>query len=45
MSDMEAAGISMKEVTDKLLADAVKLFQDPFKQLLDAIAKHAGVRA
>jgi len=45
MSDMEAAGIFMKEVTDKLLADAVKLFQDPFKQLLDAIAKHAGVRA
>jgi transaldolase / glucose-6-phosphate isomerase len=45
MSDMEAAGISMKEVTDKLLADAVKLFQDPFRQLLDAIAKHAGVRA
>jgi transaldolase / glucose-6-phosphate isomerase len=45
MSDMEAAGISMKGVTDKLLADAVKLFQDPFKQLLDAIAKHAGVRA
>jgi len=44
MSDMEAAGIFMKEVTDKLLADAVKLFQDPFKQLLDAIAKHAGVR-
>src|SRR5438105_2968008 len=45
MSDMGAAGISMKEVTDKLLADAVKLFQDPFKQLLDAIAKHAGVSA
>jgi transaldolase/glucose-6-phosphate isomerase len=45
MSDLEAAGISMKEVTDKLLADAVKLFQDPFKQLLDAIAKHAGVAA
>jgi transaldolase / glucose-6-phosphate isomerase len=45
MSDMEAAGISMKEVTDKLLADAVKLFQDPFKQLLDAITKHAGVSA
>jgi len=45
MTDMEAAGISMKEVTDKLLADAVKLFQDPFKQLLDAITKHAGVGA
>ena len=45
MADLEAAGISMKEVTDKLLADAVKLFQDPFKQLLDTIEKHAGVRA
>jgi transaldolase / glucose-6-phosphate isomerase len=45
MSDLEAAGISMKQITDKLLADAVKLFQDPFKQLLDAISKHAGVRA
>jgi transaldolase len=45
MADLEAAGISMKEVTDKLLADAVRLFQDPFKQLLDTIEKHAGVRA
>ena len=45
MADLEAAGISMKEVTDKLLTDAVKLFQDPFKQLLDTIGKHAGVRA
>src|SRR6266436_5980528 len=45
MNDLEAAGISMKEVTDKLIADAVKLFQDPFKQLLDAITKHAGVSA
>jgi transaldolase / glucose-6-phosphate isomerase len=44
MSGLEAAGISMKEVTDKLLADAVKLFQDPFKQLLGAITTHAGVR-
>jgi transaldolase/glucose-6-phosphate isomerase len=45
MNDLEAAGISMKEVTDKLIADAVKLFQDPFKQLLDTITKHAGVSA
>jgi transaldolase / glucose-6-phosphate isomerase len=45
MSDLEAAGISMKEVTDKLLADAVKLFQDPFKSLLETITKHAGVTA
>src|SRR5262245_59952688 len=44
-TDMEAAGISMKEVTDKLLADAVRLFQEPFKQLLEAITKHAGVSA
>ena len=45
MADLEVAGISMKEVTDKLIADAVKLFQDPFKSLLDSIAKHAGVAA
>ena len=45
MSDLEAAGISMKEVTDKLITDAVKLFQDPFKSLLDTITKHAGVSA
>ena len=45
MSDLEAAGISMKEVTDKLIADAVKLFQDPFKSLLDTITKHSGVSA
>ncbi len=45
MNDMEEAGISMKQVTDKLLTDAVKLFQDPFRQLLDTITKHAGVRA
>jgi transaldolase/glucose-6-phosphate isomerase len=45
MSDLEAAGISMKQVTDKLLTDAVKLFQDPFRQLLDTITKHAEVRA
>jgi len=45
MAELEVAGISMKEVTDKLISDAVKLFQDPFKSLLDSIAKHAGVSA
>lgn len=45
MGDLGAAGISMKEITDKLLADAVKLFQDPFRHLLDAITKHSGVSA
>jgi hypothetical protein len=34
----------MKEVTDKLLVDGVKLFADAFKTLLDATGKHAGVR-
>ena len=40
-----SAGISMKEVTDKLLADGVKLFSDAFKTLLDAVGKTAGARA
>src|SRR5947209_664994 len=30
MADLTAAGISIKEVTDKLIVDAVKLFADPF---------------
>jgi len=33
MSDMETAGISMKQVTGKLLDDAIKLFDDAFTQL------------
>jgi transaldolase / glucose-6-phosphate isomerase len=45
MADLEAAGISMKEVTDKLIADGVKLFADAFTTLLAAVEKHAGVRA
>ena len=32
MDDLEKAGISMKEVTDKLVVDGVKLFADAFKQ-------------
>ena len=44
MEDLGKAGISMKEVTDKLLADGVKLFADAFKTLLDATGKSAGVR-
>jgi transaldolase/glucose-6-phosphate isomerase len=44
MANLEKAGISMKEVTDKLLADGVKLFADAFKTLLDATGKSAGVR-
>jgi transaldolase/glucose-6-phosphate isomerase len=45
MEDMARAGISMKEVTDKLLLDGVNLFADAFKKLLDAAGKSAGVNA
>jgi transaldolase/glucose-6-phosphate isomerase len=45
MADLAEAGISMKEVTDKLMIDGVKLFSDAFKTLLDAVGKNAGVRA
>jgi transaldolase / glucose-6-phosphate isomerase len=44
MENLAKVGISMKEVTDTLLADGVKLFADAFKTLLDATGKHAGVR-
>jgi transaldolase / glucose-6-phosphate isomerase len=45
MADLAKAGISMKEVTDKLLVDGVKLFADAFATLLAAAGKSAGVRA
>jgi len=45
MDNLANAGLSMKEVTDKLLTDGVKLFADAFKQLLDATGKSAGVGA
>jgi transaldolase / glucose-6-phosphate isomerase len=45
MANLEKAGISMKEVTDKLVVDGVKLFADAFHQLLDATGKTAGVHA
>src|SRR5213593_1295826 len=44
MADLAKAGISMKEVTDKLMVDGVKLFSDAFKTLLGATGKSAGVR-
>ncbi len=44
MENLAKAGISMKEVTDKLLVDGVKLFADAFKTLLEATGKYAGVR-
>ncbi len=45
MANLGKAGISMKEVTDQLLADGVKLFADAFKTLLEATGKSAGVKA
>jgi transaldolase / glucose-6-phosphate isomerase len=45
MSDLEKAGISMKEITGKLLLDGIKLFSDAFTELLEATGKSAGVRA
>jgi transaldolase len=45
MEGLEKAGISMKEVTDKLVADGVKLFADAFTQLLITTGKSAGVKA
>lgn len=45
MADLAMAGLSMKEVTDKLLVDGVKLFADAFTQLLAATGKSAGVQA
>jgi transaldolase len=45
MSDLQKAGISMKEITDKLLVDGIKLFADAFTELLEATGKSAGVRA
>ena len=45
MQNLAKAGISMKEVTDQLVVDAVRLFADPFNSLLATIAKHAEVPA
>jgi transaldolase/glucose-6-phosphate isomerase len=39
MQDLARAGVSMKEVTDKLTEDGVKLFADAFDKLLAAVAK------
>src|SRR3989442_4559321 len=39
METLERVGVSMPEVADKLLAEAVKLFVDPFDKLLSAVEK------
>src|SRR6266436_4259780 len=45
MENLAKAGISMKEVTEQLVVDGVKLFADAFKTLLEATGKSAGVKA
>src|SRR5450755_3702028 len=40
MSDLAGVGIVMKDVTDKLTADGVKLFADAFDTLLAAVEKN-----
>ncbi len=40
MTDLAGVGISMKEVTDKLTADGVKLFADAFDTLLAQVEKN-----
>jgi transaldolase/glucose-6-phosphate isomerase len=39
MENLAKAGISMKEVTDKLTDDGVRLFADAFDKLLEAVEK------
>ena len=38
MSNLETAGVSMQEVTEKLLDEGIKLFDDAFVKLLAAVA-------
>lgn len=47
MADLARAGISMKQVTDQLLDEAIKLFDDAFQKLLAAVEekKTSAVRA
>jgi transaldolase len=39
MNDLEKAGISMKQITGKLLDDAIKLFDEAFQKLLAAVGQ------
>lgn len=45
MDDLARAGISIKEVTDKLTEDGVKLFADAFDKLLAAVEKNTQPKA
>jgi len=45
MDNLAKAGISMKEVTDKLTTDGVKLFADAFDKLLATIEKNTQAKS
>jgi len=45
METLARVGISMKEVTDKLTEDGVKLFAEAFDKLLQAVDKHGAKSA
>jgi len=45
MDDLARAGISIREVTDKLTEDGVKLFADAFDKLLAAVEKNTQSKA
>jgi transaldolase/glucose-6-phosphate isomerase len=42
LEDLEKAGISLEEATDKLLIDAVRLFVEPFDKMIAAVEKAIG---
>jgi len=42
MEDLEKVGISMKQVTDELVVEGVKLFADAFQKLLETVEKQRG---
>ncbi len=45
MEALERAGVSMREVTDKLLEDGVRLFSEAFDMLLEAVEKECAKAA
>ena len=42
MRQLEACGISMKRVTDQLVVDGVRLFEESFSKLLSAVGEQLG---
>jgi transaldolase/glucose-6-phosphate isomerase len=42
LKNLEKAGISLKDATDKLLIDAVRLFVEPFDKMIAAVEKAIG---